>query len=196
MSDNVSENQEFIILSKAVTNATKCKVTNVFDDEFVVKLTTKETYKENMAVELFSVVKNGILYFSTKLNKAEDCELHVCKPSKTSLIQRREYTRIDIHKNILISHENKNIRAEIIDISAGGMKILTDSKMKVKGTYTVNINLEKKVNFSCIYSPIRIVFDDSVQKYRVSGKFKVIKNIDKISLAQFCMKKQSELESK
>lgn len=194
MKDIVSENQEFIILSPKVTNATKCCVTDIFDDEsFKVKIETKERYQKGDNVDLFSVAGSGIIYLSAELISKEEKFLTVSKPKNIKIIQRREYTRIEIHKNILIkNNDNKNIRAEIIDISAGGMRLIADTEMKSSIDYEVDINLESRVDFSCKFSPVRIIYDEKVNKYIVSGKFKLIRNIDRVALAQFCMKKQSE----
>jgi len=193
MTNTVSENQEFIILSPKVTNATRCRVTELFDDEsFKVELISKERYSDGESVDLFSVAGSGIIYLSSDLKSADKKFLIINKPLRSTVIQRREYTRVEVHKNILINHENKNIRAEIVDISAGGMRLFADKEMFADMDYQVDICLETRVNFSCKFSPVRIIYDEKEKKYNVSGKFKLIKNIDRVALAQFCMKKQSE----
>ncbi|MCR5262162.1 MAG: PilZ domain-containing protein [Candidatus Gastranaerophilales bacterium] len=193
MKKTVSENQKFIILSPKVTNATKCRVTQLFDDEsFQVELMSKERYSDGDKVDLFSVAGSGIVYISADIKSVDKKTLVINKPEKTTVIQRREYTRVEIHKNILINHDNKNIRAEIIDISAGGMRLLADKEMFSGTDYQVDVSLETRVNFSCKFSPVRIIYDENIKKYNVSGKFKLIKNIDRVALEQFCMKKQSE----
>lgn len=140
----ISKNQEFIIISREVTNASKCTVTNVSDKNyFDVKLVSDEKYTPDENVELFAVSGSGILYFETKLKNADGRILTVNFPEKTSLIQRREYTRVDINKNILIYTDEKTIRATITDISAGGMCMITDYPMDLKVNYQTDINLEK-----------------------------------------------------
>lgn len=197
MNNVVAENQEFIILSPKVTNAAKCKIKEIFDDgSFLVELNTKEYYKNGDKVDLFSVIGSGVQYLTSVLRKTDNQLLTVEKPSKTVLIQRREYARVEIHKNILIPYNGKNIRAEILDISAGGMRLLSETEMQNNFDYDVSINIENNVNFSCKFLPIRIVFDEKMKKYSISGKFQLLKNIDKVALIQFCMKKQSELQNK
>lgn len=196
MEIKIEKSQEFIILSKEVTNATKCIVTDISESEnFNIELVSDERYKQNEEVELFTVSGSGVLYFSTKLENADGRKLTVKYPQKSSLIQRREYTRVEIRKNILIYTDKKNIRATIIDISAGGMCIISDTKMEKNINYQTDINLDKNLSISCKFKPIRVVPTED-KKFKVSGQFKLIKNIDRVALAQYCLKKVAETEQK
>ncbi|MBQ2644760.1 PilZ domain-containing protein [bacterium] len=193
----ISLNQELLILSSEVTNATRGNVTEVFDDEsFQIKLKTKENYTIGENVNLFAVSGSGIVYISSNIQDIKDLDIKISRPEKSSLIQRREYTRVEIHKNILINYQNKNIRAEIIDISAGGMKLTADTEMFKNIDYKTDINLDTNLFISCLFRPVRIIYDENLNKFVVSGKFKLIKNVDRVALMQFCMKKQSEIQNK
>ena len=195
MQDTVTENQDFIILSPKVTNATKCCVTKIFDDNsFQIKLMTPEKYDNEEDVELFAVAGSGIVYLASDIKNSGENILTINPPKKKTVIQRREYTRVEIHKNILINHDNHNIRAEIVDISAGGMRLLTNEEMFENISYQTDINLENHLSFSCKFSPIRIVYNEETKKYIISGKFKLIRNIDRVALVQFCLKKRAEMQ--
>ena len=91
--------------------------------------------------------------------------------------------------------KGKNIRATIKDISAGGMSLITNEEMQKTQSYKIDLNLEQNLEFSCHFKPIRIkILND--EKYSISGKFSLIKNIDRIALAQYCLKKASEHQNK
>jgi c-di-GMP-binding flagellar brake protein YcgR len=85
-----------------------------------------------------------------------------------------------------ISH---NVRT--LDISAGGMKITTSDNIDIEKEYKVTINLSDEQEISCRYQLIRVEKNDS-GKYVISGRFTHLNNIDKMTLVQFCMKKDME----
>ena len=197
METNITKNQEFIILSKKVTNATKCIVTEILNEEKInVELYTEEQYIPEEDVELFSTSGSGILYFISKIKEINGKNITVTFPEKTTLIQRRKYTRVEINKNILIYTEDKPpIRATVTDISAGGMSIISDTKMEIKTNYQIDLKLENNTSISCKFNPIRIKATEN-NKYKISGQFKLIKNIDRVALTQYCLKKVTELQNK
>ena len=197
MKNFIAKDKELIILSLDITNATKCCVTeNITEEDFEVVLKTDEKYNENDYVDLFATSGSGILFFTSKIKKNDDKKLKILNPEKYTLIQRREYTRAEINKNILINNnQGKNIRATIKDISAGGMSLITNEEMQKTQSYKIDLNLEQNLEFSCHFKPIRIkILND--EKYSISGKFSLIKNIDRIALAQYCLKKASEHQNK
>ncbi len=191
------KNQEIIILSEEVTNATKGIVTEIFDDESLqIELSSKEKYSAGKKVDLFSVAGSGVNFFSSVLKEADKTNLILEKPEIIRVIQRREYTRAEISKNILIEDDGKKIRAEITDISAGGMRLLSDTEMSDNKSYKTDISLDSNIYISCMFKPVRINYEKDKSKFSISGKFTLIKNIDRVTLIQFCMKKQSEMQSK
>ena len=196
MNTAVVKDQEFIIVSSEVTNATKGVVTEVFDDKsFNLELVSQERYKEGEQVDLFAVSGSGVIYLSAELKSVDNKTLTVNKPDKEIDIQRREYLRVEINKNILIYTDEKTIRATVLDISAGGVCLTTDTKMSTDIDYQFDISLGKDVLVSCKFRPIRVNLLDN-NMYKVSGKFKLIKNVDRVAIMQFCMKKVSEMQNK
>ena len=197
MNEAIEKNREFIIISPKVTNATKCVVTDVFaNDGFEVELKTEEKYSPKEEVNLFAVAGSGVLYLTCKLEGVEAKKLTVSAPKSVVVIQRREYTRVELNKNILIENGEKKIRATIVDISAGGMRLSSETEMKKDKNYAVDISLDSNLFISCTFKPVRVVFEEENQKYNISGKFVLIKNIDRVALMQYCMKRQSEMQSK
>ncbi len=196
MNTAVVKDQEFIIVSSEVTNATKGVVTEVFDDKsFNLELVSQERYKEGEQVDLFAVSGSGVICLSAELKSVDNKTLTVNKPDKEIDIQRREYLRVEINKNILIYTDEKTIRATVLDISAGGVCLTTDTKMSTNIDYQFDISLGKDVLVSCKFRPIRVNLLDN-NMYKVSGKFKLIKNVDRVAIMQFCMKKVSEMQNK
>lgn len=192
----VIKDQEFIIISSEVTNAAKGVVTEVFDDKsFNLELKSPERYFSGEKVDLFSVSGSGVICLEAELKAVDGKLLTVSEPIKEKDIQRREYLRVELNKNILIYTDEKTIRATVLDISAGGVCLSTDTEMKTDVDYQFDINLEKDILISCKFRPIRVDLKKDNQ-YRVSGKFKLIKNIDRVAIMQFCMKKMSEMQNK
>ena len=73
------------------------------------------------------------------------------------------------------------------------MCLISDTKMDTKKQYQTDIKLEKNLAVSCQFKPVRVVEQED-NKFKVSGQFKLIKNIDRVALAQYCLKKQAEKE--
>ena len=83
-----------------------------------------------------------------------------------------------------------------MDISAGGMRLSSETEMKKDKDYAVDISLDSNLFISCTFRPVRVVFEEENKKYNISGKFVLIKNIDRVALMQYCMKRQSEMQNK
>lgn len=193
----IVKDKEFKIIPKNIKGATICCVTNTHEDYFEVELKTEETYNKNENVEMFSITPQGLLYFESCVSDVIGKNIKVLYPFSHKFLQRREYTRVDFSKNILISEKDsdKNIRATILDISAGGMKISSYDEISISKDYKINVEVDRSIKIDCLFQPIRIEADN-INGYTVSGRFKILKNIDRISLVQFCFKKQMENQNK
>lgn len=153
-------------------------------------------YEKDGIVELFASADDGMLYFSSTLKDIDGNILKIAVPENFDILQRREFTRISMEKkvNLKIDKEDK-ITCKCLDISAGGMKLEADKQLDMEQDYTVSFSLENNVNISCYLRPIRISKSDN-GKYIVSGRFVLLKNIDKIAIVQFCFKKEIENTNK
>ena len=78
------------------------------------------------------------------------------------------------------------------------MKLETLSELKETEDYPIEFPLESKIPIECFFKPIRIMAKGKgkTKKYIVSGRFIVLKNIDKIAIVQYCFKKQTENTNK
>ena len=87
--------------------------------------------------------------------------------------------------------EDKVYKIRTLDLSAGGMKINTAENLDMEKTYDVSIRLSDEQEIKCKYQLIRVEKGDS-GLYTISGRFLCLSNIDKMTLVQFCMKKDME----
>ena len=173
MRNQIYKNKEFYILSRSIDNASKCKVTEVLEDCFKVELAAKNKYEEEESVELFTMTPNGQLYFETIVKEVKENIISIWFPISYKYLQRREFSRINLERNIILK--------------------LTKEQLQLLKKYEININIENKpicVNFE----PIRTETNDNT--FISSGRFKDISSFDRISLVQYCFRKQIENSNK
>lgn len=193
MRNEIQENKEFCILSRSIDNASKCTVINVSEDSFDVKLATKGKYEVDESVELFNVTSKGQLYFETIVKEVKDDIVSMWFPISCRYLQRREYSRINMDEEIVLKKDEKDIAAKIIDISAGGLKIITNNQLELLAKYSLSIDIDGETT-KCLFEPIRIEADG--EKYISSGRFINITSHDRIALVQYCFRKQIENSNK
>lgn len=193
MREQILENKEFNILSRSIDNATKCTVIKVTDDYFTVKLHIKGKFEVDETVELFAMTNKGQLYFETIVKEVNDNIISMWFPINYKYLQRREFTRVQIEKEVILKNNNEQINAKIIDISAGGLKVKTIGQLELLKTYNLNVDIENK-QINCTFEPIRI---EALDGYFISsGRFKDLNNYDRVSLVQYCFMKQIENSNK
>ena len=149
----------------------------------------------NHICDFYSLTDNGYLYFESYIQSLENNVLTVANPVKHRFLQRRKFTRIKFTENLVLSCGDISHNVRTIDISAGGMKITTSDNIDIEKEYKVTINLSDEQEVSCRYQLIRVEKNDN-GKYTISGRFTHLNNIDKMTLVQFCMKKDMETLSK
>ena len=193
MRNQITENKEFFILSRSIDNAEKCKVIELCEDCFKVKLNTPRKYETDETVELFSMTNKGQLYFETIVKEVQNDIISIWFPITYKYLQRREFSRVSLNKTIILKDKDKTIEAQVLDISAGGLKILTSEQLELLKEYDVSIKVENK-NIETTFEPIRI--ESSISGFISSGRYKEISNYDRIALVQYCFRKQIENSSK
>ena len=75
------------------------------------------------------------------------------------------------------------------------MKLTTQDNIDIEKDYNVTIKLSDEQEIKCKYQLIRVEKGDS-GIYTISGRFTSLSNIDKMTLVQFCMKKDMEKDTK
>ncbi|MBQ8886875.1 MAG: PilZ domain-containing protein [Candidatus Gastranaerophilales bacterium] len=193
MRNQILENKEFNIISRSIDNATKCTVVDVSEDCFTVKLHNDCKYEKDESVELFTMTSKGQLYFETIVKDICGTNVSVWFPLSHKYLQRREFSRIQTEQEITLNYNGKNITAQVSDISAGGLKVITQEQLQLLEEYKISINIENKV-VETIFEPIRI--ETSAKGFVSSGRFNNISNYDRIALVQYCFRKQIENSNK
>lgn len=127
--------------------------------------------------------------------KIEGNTLTIANPVKHRFLQRRQFTRIKFLQEVEIKAEDKLYNVTIIDLSAGGMKSNSAENVNIEFEYNICIQLSDDQSVHCKFQPIRIEKDDD-GLYTLSGRFKNLSNVDKMTLVQFCMKKKIENTNK
>lgn len=193
MRNEILENKEFSILSRSIDNATKCHVVSVSEESFEVKLDIQGKYEIDESVELFTMTSKGQLYFETIIKDIQGDILSLWFPINYRYLQRREYSRIHMDKEIVLTKEGSNIDAKIVDISAGGLKVTTNEQLELMTQYSLSLNIDNEIT-NCTFEPIRI--EANANKFVASGRFNDITSHDRIALVQYCFRKQIENSNK
>ena len=193
MRNEILENKEFSILSRSIDNATKCHVVSVSEESFEVKLDIQGKYEVDESVELFTMTSKGQLYFETIIKDIKDDILSLWFPINYRYLQRREYSRIHMDKEIVLTKEGSNIDAKIVDISAGGLKVTTNEQLELMARYSLSLNIDNETT-NCTFEPIRI--EANANSFVSSGRFNDITSHDRIALVQYCFRKQIENSNK
>lgn len=166
-------------------------------DEFLCVTPQKDLAGKEITgkVECFTIAEDGIIYFNSKISRIDDNQYKLTLPITQKTLQRREYTRIAFNANILLKTPTNQIDVLITDLSAGGMRVISQKELSMSEDYNFTLLLDKTQTVNAVFAPIRQ--DKSEQNtYITSGKFKMISNRDRISLAQFCFRKHMENTNK
>ena len=193
MRNRLLENKEYSILSRSIDNASKCDIVAVDEDYFSVKLQTKGKYEVDESVELFTMTSKGQLYFETIVKDVQDDVISMWFPISYKYLQRREYSRITAEKTVSLVVGRKTVDVKIVDISAGGLKVITKEQLVLSKEYKLTVEIDNKP-LKCKFEPIRI--EVSPEGFIASGKFNNITNLDRIALVQYCFRKQIENSNK
>lgn len=200
----LKKNQKIYVVPQDIKGAMSSKIVGTERSviEFEVNEKDLPYYEKNGALEIFTVVDEGMLYFKTKADEIDSKNRTikaVFDKKSYDLLQRREYTRIDFEKEFTLKDGENDYICSTLDISAGGMKILADLPLSTEKDYTIEFSLESNIPIQCFFRPIRVDevrLKDKTTKNIISGRFIALKNIDKIAIVQFCFKKQSENTNK
>lgn len=196
MRELVKNDQLVTIVPQDFKLTNKGKVLEVSMDGFRMKLQYKpEGLIVNHICDFYSLTDNGYLYFESYIQSLENDVITIANPVKHRFLQRRKFTRIKFLEDIELVYDDKVYKARTLDISAGGMKIRSQENIDIDKEYRIDIKLSDEQEIKCKYQLIRMEKDDQ-GIYTISGRFTSLSNIDKMTLVQFCMKKDMETLSK
>ena len=192
MRELIKKEQLVTIIPQDFKNTNKGKVLEVANDGFRMEL----MYKPNGLIinhvcDFYSYTDNGYLYFESYIKNLDNNVISIANPVKHRFLQRRKFTRIKFNTDLNLVYEDLSYKVRTLDISAGGMKLQTKENVDIEEEYSVEINLNDEQKIKCKYQVIRIE-KGANNLYTLSGRFICLNNVDKMTLVQFCMKKNME----
>ncbi|MBE7711002.1 MAG: PilZ domain-containing protein [Cyanobacteria bacterium SIG31] len=192
MRELIKKDQLVTIVPQDFKNSNKGKILEVGMDGFRMELKYKpEGLIKNHICDFYSMTDNGYLYFESYIKELENNVISIANPVKHRFLQRRKFTRIKFMEDLELIYDNVTHPIRTLDISAGGMKIQTKDNVDMEKEYKVSLKLSNEQIINCKYQLIRVEKGDN-GLYTISGRFTNLSNIDKMTLVQFCMKKDME----
>ncbi len=192
MRELIKKDQLVTIVPQDFKQSNKGKILDVDLDGFRMELKYKpDGIIKNHICDFYSLTDNGYLYFESYVKDIQNNVVSIANPVKHRFLQRRKFTRIKFIEDLELVFEDKVHKVRTLDISAGGMKLRTEENIDIEKEYKVSLRLSNEQEIKCKYQLIRVEKSDS-GLYTISGKFTNLSNIDKMTLVQFCMKKDME----
>lgn len=196
MRELIKNEQLVTIVPQDFKNTNKGKVIQVSADGFKMELKYKpQGLIVNHICDFYSFTDNGYLYFESYIQGLENNVISIANPVKHRFLQRRKFTRIKFIEDMELINGDNVHKIRTLDISAGGMKVQTKDNIDIEKDYNVTIPLSDEQEIKCKYQLIRMEKGDN-GLYTISGRFVSLSNIDKMTLVQFCMKKDMETSTK
>ena len=192
MRELIKKEQLVTVVPQDFKNSNKGRVLEVSLEGFRLELKYKpEGLIKNHICDFYSMTDNGYLYFESYIQNIENNVISIANPVKHRFLQRRKFTRIKFIEDLELTFEGISHKVRTLDLSAGGMKLQTTENIDIEKEYKVTINLSNEQVVSCKYQLIRVEKGEN-GLYTSSGRFTNQSNIDKMTLIQFCMKKDME----
>ena len=141
--------------------------------------------------EIFVNSNEGIIYFHSTVKTVENNELTIDFPYDYEILQRRENKRVKMNMPVVIKNDGEEKEVMLLDISAGGIKILAEKQLLLNTEYEVIFNFDKTSSVFT-FLPQRIIVRKESNKYEISGQIMSKSPKDKIALVQYCYKKAFE----
>lgn len=189
MENYIQKGNIFCIVPEDFDNASFMNLVTFDKETMTFEGNDKVKLNEGEEIEAFANCKNGIFYFKSNILSYKNNFLQITSPSDYEILQRRVNERILIKEEVLISNDEEQIIAKLIDLSVGGMKILCDKDLKINGNYNVHFGFDN-LNLNFDFKPLRISAEED--KYQISGIINSKSSSDKIELVQYCYKKYFE----
>ena len=192
MRELIKNEQLVTIVPQDFKNSNKGRVLSVDMEGFRMELKYKpEGLIKNHICDFYSLTDNGYLYFESYIQNIENNVVSIANPVKHRFLQRRKFTRIKFLEDLELVFGDTVHKIRTLDLSAGGMKVQSAENIDIEKEYKVTIKLSDEQEVKCKYQLIRVEKGDN-GLYTISGRFTSQSNIDKMTLIQFCMKKDME----
>lgn len=167
-------------------------VINKIDDDYVYFNLGNNALGASEVFDAYVISDNGILFFTAKVEKIEENIVSFSKKIKLEQLQRRQYVRVKIDEDVeLLDFDTKDklLDAWFVDVSVGGFKIHLKETFDISKKYLIQFKLYEKE----LILPFSIIAQNKEMEnlYTISARFENISNNDKITLVQYCYKKQA-----
>jgi len=204
MKDLIKTVKDFKIIPSNFKSAATFDLIEAFEDSIKIKLNLCDEneindYETGTSVEVFGVNNVGLIYFETKILKVNPAEktAKLALVEDYSIIQRREYSRVDFNNGSVIFKDlDENFVKKTDDISAGGLKFTASYPLEPDKQYDITINLSANMKIECGFCPIRVTENKEEKNFSISGKFVDLENMDRIVLVQYAFKIKMEKQNK
>ena len=196
MRELIAKNQRIIMVPHDFKFANKGTITDVQPDFFMLELDYEPDgiLKSNYC-EFYTQTSHGSLYFDSYAKEINGKTLKIASPAKHRFLQRRQYTRIKYILDLDLFTDEETKKITTLDISAGGMKFKTNDTINIDKDYKITLPLSEEQNIECGFSPIRIEKNNE-NGYTISGRFEYNSSMDKMTLTQYCAKRNIEIKNK
>ena len=201
MKDLIESVKDFKIIPANFKSAGAFELINTDNDKIKAKLVLIDEaelndYKVNSSVEVFGVNNVGLVYFETKIISRDKNIIELALTQDYSIIQRREYSRVNLKQGkIEFKDLAQDIVKDVLDISAGGIRLVLAQSLDTDKIYDIEIQLSNNMRIECSLKPIRVQENDN-KTFTISGKFVNLENMDRIVLVQYAFKIKMEEQNK
>lgn len=189
---HLTENLKLRIVPEDIENTFETTILKIDENNIYFDL-ENNILPANQIFDAYAINENGIIFFSTKLDKIENNIAQFSNQIKIEKLQRRQYSRIKIDNDIeIIEKNNQETKTNgwFIDISVGGFKMHLKTTLNMQKKYILKTNLDGK-SLELEFKLISLT-KDMENLYTASARFENISNTDKITLVQYCYRKQAE----
>ena len=174
---------------------TKCAIRHMGEREIIACAKFEEGLKVNapQEVTLSFVCENGLYRTNTELkyvNYEEPYILFVLKtPQGLEYQQNREYFRVKINEDALLSFEGKVIPCKTHDISASGVRLILNDKINIPENVVIDMLFRPKG----VKVKARFVrYDEEDEVLKASFNFVGLPESVVDTISQLCIQKQLE----
>jgi len=196
MRELIEKDQRITMVTYDFRHANKGTIIEVEPDKFTIELDYEpEGVLKSNYCEFYTNTSNGLLYFDSYATEINGKQLKIASPAKHKFLQRRRFTRIKYMLDLIMTSGDISHKISTLDISAGGMRFVTDEKFDIELEYNITLPLSDEISVDCTFLPIRIEKGKD-GKYTLSGEFKYSDNKVKLTLIQYCSKRSLEIANK
>lgn len=196
MRELVKVDQKVLIVPKDLNLTNIGTVLDVNEYGFRMKVSyPTEGIRESYYCDFYSPTDNGMLYFESYPAEIKNNVLLIANPVKHRFLQRRKFTRIPFQQDTKIYRDDVSYDVQTLDLSAGGVKFKSVNHINIDKEYKIDISLSEDHVLTNKLQIIRIDKQDD-GSYVLSARFIILNNIDKMTLIQYCMKKDMEFLNK